>query len=480
MDTCNNLDINSIGKIQKFGYVITISKNDMKVCHVSNNICDLPFSILSEPTDFIDRYLNTCFIPETYNYMSKMIKELQENKNETFQECFVFEDNSYSLNLNETSSVYMFEILSGPEPHDINIPFLVGKYINEVFSADTKEEMLNVVFNFIRENTEYQRIIYYVFNPDFTGEVINEWMHVDIEDKIDPFIGLTFPSSDFPLPARLMYTSKPLRVINDTFSESIDIIGKSTLNLAKLISRGVHDVHIKYSRNMGILSSLSFGLFRDSDLVGIISCHSYDHVVIPNYNVCKMIEFLCHPFSKTLSRLENYRYSQMESSLNESLNIFSVQLDLETYIFENHIELMKFTGMDCVSILKEGNLPISYGDTVLVDSLNDLRKIKEIEHDYSGNICKPLRGVIYIQYFDDTFIVFYKKARIIETKWGGDPYHEKKIDDKGIPQPRTSFKKTTVSKYDISPRTEHQDRVCYLLYERFCIILESNMKPLKK
>jgi len=469
---CDSLDINNIGQIQNVGYVLAIDKKYMKICHVSSNMCDLPLSVLNEnAADFIDMDLSSCFLSEAYEHVHSMVKTLKlSEKNDTY---FIFEEKTYFLTVTDTSSEYVIEIVNTEIDYN-NFPSIFSKTMGGIVTCNSKEELFENISSLMMEYTEYQRLIMYEFNLDFSGKVVNEWINPNIRGRIDEFIDLTFPASDMPLPARRMYSIRPIRIIYDTSSEIVEILGRSPLNMSKLITRGVHKVHLEYTKNMGIKSSMSIGIFKDDgNLDSIVSAHSYDYVVKPTSIIFTILESMSKPFSQTLSRFKKDEFSKLELYLNLSLNKFSLDMDLLAYISEHHMKLMEITNTDCISLLEEGIDPISYGDIELLNPENDLVQIKLLEDDFLGYIEEPFRGVIYVVY-DKKTLVFFRNPKTIETKWGGDPNYVKKRDNNGCLIARKSFERHVTREHKVIPWTNNDEKCASIIYDRIVMLSELN------
>lgn len=445
MSECDSLDIHGIGKIQDFGFLVALNKMTMSVSHVSVNICDLKFSTLGDPSKFIGSSKSHCFCPEAVDVMEDMVERYTSKPHKTRAsglpvDSYVnYEGDSYVFVLDESASQFIFEIHRDTPP-DYDIVSLYAEVIKTIMESTSNHELFDESCRFIAEQAGYDRAMVYTFSEDMSGEVVYEWIDPSMYDSIEPYIGMRFPESDIPLPARMMYTLKPVRVIHDTSSKNVEVIGTSSLNLSRCVTRASHAVHTQYMKNMGVRSSLSLGILQGEDLWGLLSFHDYEKPVVPRNAFIRLVESICLPFSTVLENITRGDHIIREETLTSVLDKLFEYKYLKTYIADNYKELQRITNTDCIFI-REGESTESWGDTELAswsDDLSQLENKKVTTECYIGRIKGPVRGVIYIPH-GTTRVVFYQKPVVADTVWGGDPNHVKVKRPDGIPGPRGSF-----------------------------------------
>lgn len=116
------------------------------------------------------------------------------------------------------------------------------------------------------------RAVFYLFHDDGHGEVVAE----DARDDLEPYLGLHFPASDIPEPARRIYTVKGAQYIHDRDAVPAPIIGPdaATLDLSRAELRAISPHHLDYMRNMDVATSASFAIVDSGELRGMITCSS--------------------------------------------------------------------------------------------------------------------------------------------------------------------------------------------------------------
>jgi PAS domain S-box-containing protein len=127
----------------------------------------------------------------------------------------------------------------------------------------------------VRKLTEFDRVMLYKFDDDGHGEVI-------AEDKVmamESYLGLHFPESDIPQPAREMFLSNRIRAISDVHDDAVQLIPthnpltRQPTDLSRSMLRSPDPCHAEYLQNMGVSASLTISLIKDGRLWGIITCH---------------------------------------------------------------------------------------------------------------------------------------------------------------------------------------------------------------
>lgn len=126
----------------------------------------------------------------------------------------------------------------------------------------------------VRELTGYDRVMVYRFREDDSGEVIAEVR----DDDMEPYLGLRYPATDIPPPARRLYLRNRIRIIPDAGYAPVPVMPATTaegepLDMGQHVLRSVAPVHLEYLRNMGVAASMSISIISGGRLWGLIACH---------------------------------------------------------------------------------------------------------------------------------------------------------------------------------------------------------------
>src|SRR5205085_1476676 len=119
------------------------------------------------------------------------------------------------------------------------------------------------------------RVMLYKFDDDGHGSVVAEEKIASLES----YLGLHYPESDIPKPARKLFISNSIRSIPEASSEPVQIfpannpVSDRPIDLTNSILRSAAPCHLEYLHNMGVGSSLTISLIKDQKLWGLIACH---------------------------------------------------------------------------------------------------------------------------------------------------------------------------------------------------------------
>ena len=196
---------------------------------------------------------------------------------------FEYRDDAYAVSLSTTNRLCTnicveIEEIEGTEAAGEFYNTLVSLGRVMEFYADDRviKNACDTVFNLL-EN--YERGMVYQFRDDNSGEVLHEIKKPHITTS---YLGMRFPASDIPLPARQLYIKNGLRYIENVEAEAVPIISDGPVDLSHCRMRAVSKPHIVYLRNMGIVSSLSIAIVVEGELWGLFAFHGYSKPFKPS------------------------------------------------------------------------------------------------------------------------------------------------------------------------------------------------------
>lgn len=303
----------------------------------------------------------------------------------------------------------------------------------------------------------YDRGMVYRFNDDLSGEIIHEITNGTMKSS---YMGMRFPKSDIPLPARQLYITNGLRYIHDIESENIPIIagGDQSMDLAQIRMRAVARPHIIYLRNMGVKCSLSIAIVVSGELWGLLAFHGYKQSFKPSLHQ----RIAC----ETISKMVSVRIEAMEKK-NQSSRIIRMgdvllNLSAEITLSENlrkagEKSLLEILDCDIIVVNVQDRMDdddtdgICIGDESLKPSDKFWKKFSAYENrkifsnssrqplldmGLSENDCPPC-GVLFFRE-GRTQVMLGRAVRSRDVKWAGNP-DAPKLRIGGILNPRASF-----------------------------------------
>lgn len=346
-----------------------------------------------------------------------------------------------------------------------NIPFLSFYHlakasINQLESTSNLQDFCQIIVREVRKVTGFDRVMLYKFDQDGHGEVVAE----EKLDDMEAYLGLHYPESDIPQPARKMFLSNWIRVIPDAKIQSVELypshnpITNQATDLTLSILRSPYSCHLDYLHNMGVGASLTISLIKDQTLWGLIACHHRTPKQIP-YELRKACEFLGRVIFAEISTREetadhNYRMklSQVQTALVEWMSQEDNFIDGLTQHEPNLLELANASG----AAICFGGRWTTIGRTPPEDELNYLAQwlAKTVEGEIFYTDSLPLiysdaerfkdvaSGLLAIPISKRSFVLWFRPEVIQTVNWGGDPNNAYELQQAGNDLklcPRKSF-----------------------------------------
>ncbi|MFY8274274.1 ATP-binding protein [Pseudoalteromonas sp. SSDWG2] len=451
LTNCDKEPIHIPGAIQPYAYLIVIdSKN--RVCAYSDNVTELlgisHADVMGKNIAEIDQLdfeldlLNT--LPNTSDVViNGKPFSLHVTCKESQFICLEFE------------SAHNYLGRSGDEQP--RIQNIVQHYVN---SAD-EQSLYDAIAENIRNFTLYDRVMVYRFDKYWNGSVVAE----SKKEQLESFKGLHYPHTDIPAQARLLYTKKLTRLIeNVDYTPSPIITGddvKTPIDLTYIDSRSISPMHIKYLQNMGVKATLVMSIMVNDKLWGLIACHHYNANKPLNYYERQSCATLAVITSLFIEKLENARVFARQEQALQQLNFSSLCACLENP--SNNVEtidnLLQLTGSDGIAIV-EGKQFYVQGKTIspsVFDALvlasgkeSHSTKIESINalalgcdeselNGCAGAYVLPLSAIKEGQ--ELVYVVLFRKEITTVVNWAGNPTTKEfvTINDVETLSPRRSF-----------------------------------------
>ncbi len=179
----------------------------------------------------------------------------------------------------------------------------------------------------LRALTGFDRVMAYRFMPDWSGAVIAEALR---DPSVDSYLGLVFPASDIPAPARALYASNRLRLIPDAAAPQLPLRADAAtgpIDLSRAVLRGVAPVHLQYLSNMGVHASMSVAIaLPEADgatrLWGLLACHHQEGPLFIGHERRQAAETIAHALSWRLAELAERDELRRAEAMGRALSPF--------------------------------------------------------------------------------------------------------------------------------------------------------------
>ncbi|TXK62322.1 HWE histidine kinase domain-containing protein [Alkalisalibacterium limincola] len=273
---CDNAPIQFSGAIQPHGYLIACSMPGWIVRHVSVNVA----GFLGMPVaSMLGKSLDTLLPEELMHSLGNAATTVMM---EPGSQQRIAEGQLGTQRVRCDVCVYRSGALLHIEiePNEANPlrghdPLALAQgMITRLAGTTGLDEFHDRAVQQVRAMTGFDRVMIYRFLHDGSGKVIAESRRSGMES----YLGLHYPASDIPQPARELYRRNRLRCIEDAnytpvpIEPRVDEQGRP-LDLSQTGLRSVAPVHLEYLRNMGVGASMSVSVMCNGRLWGLIACH---------------------------------------------------------------------------------------------------------------------------------------------------------------------------------------------------------------
>jgi two-component system, chemotaxis family, sensor kinase Cph1 len=435
--------LHTLNQVQPHGAILVLQEPDMTVLQASRNVSKL---IGRTAEDLIGKSLEDIF--DSYQ-ADKLMQGLAAGNLDLMNPSKVWirrvgDDYGVFDAIVHRSADGFLVLELEPSLLQENIPFL-GFYhltrgsINQLEAGANLTQFFQTIVQEVRNVTGFDRVMLYRFDQDNHGEVVAESKLPEME----PYMGLHFPESDIPLPARKMFVSNWIRTIPDATVEPVDIyppLNPQThqpTDLTQSILRSPFPCHLEYLHNMGVGSSLTISLMKDQKLWGLIACHHRTPRQIP-YELRKACEFLGRViFSEIANREEeadhHYRMklSQVQTSLINAMSRHDNFIDALVQGDPNLLDLANASG---AAVCFNGRWTM-IGRTPSEEELTYLTQwlVQHVSEDVFYTDSLPqiyfeaerfkniASGLLAIPISKRSFVLWFRPEVIQTVNWGGDP-----------------------------------------------------------
>ena len=275
LSNCEREPIHIPGRIQPFGTLVAFTP-DFIITHVSANVNAVTGR---DPDDLIGEALGTLLPTATLDLIRSRMQALQNR--DAVERLFhkdVFGDGTlYDMALHLSDRTIVMETERSSDGQATDYVGFVRPMIDRVQASDSVEAACQMAARQLRALTDYDRVMVYKMDANYSGEVIAEAKSPKVETS---YLNLRYPASDIPAQARAMYLRNLLRIIADVDAEPVPILPAPTaatppLDLSISTTRAVSPIHLEYLRNMGVQATLVISVVVRGKLWGMLACHHY-------------------------------------------------------------------------------------------------------------------------------------------------------------------------------------------------------------
>ncbi|ALF52723.1 histidine kinase [Nostoc piscinale CENA21] len=442
---CDQEPINIPGYIQPFGVLLALELPQLKILQASKNTSEffgipatdlighnLTFLFGSEQIQLIIDSLQQEILP--FVYLFELKSEIHQFSGEITQKLFLG-------TIQRSQNVFILEL--EPRSYTKSSPFLgychlLEQTVSQLTTARNSLELFQIIVKEVRKITQFDRVMLYRLEADYSGVVIAE----DKPSHLESYLDLHYPASDIPAQARQLYYEKCLRLIPNINYQPVKLTpSHPLLDLSTVTLRSVSPWHLEYLHNMGVTATLCISLVNQNRLWGMIACHHYTPKNV-DYEIRKICEFIGQFASIQLlnqQEIELNFYRQQVKTIQEQLRqALSNELDYIGNVFKrNESNLLNLVQAQGVAILLEeqltliGQTPSDSDMRKLINWLSEQNRQEIFYTDSLPQIYPPARkfkdkvsGILAISIFLNQrsyHIIWLRPEQVQTVNWAGNP-----------------------------------------------------------
>ena len=364
-----------------------------------------------------------------------------------------------------THGGFLFLELEPFDPKDRNdfLSFynITRTVIDEIQNARTFESLSEVIVRHVRSITGFDRTLVYKFDDDGSGHVIAEAKNDDLE----PLLGLHYPATDVPKPARALYLLNYIRSIADVNSKTAALPPHpqtgEPFDLSHANLRSVSPIHIEYLQNMGVRASMSISLVHEGRLWGLVACHNYAAPKYVPYEVRTACEFLGKVMSLNLVSKQDRASLEYQLRIQDILatliDTLSVSIDIPADLRANSDRLRQLVNAQGLGICFQGQIELFGTTPEPSDVIDFIQNWSEAEpnRDLLYTDCTRKRYpraasfqdvasgamLLYLSRTENSYIIWFRPEIVQSVRWAGNPNKDAKRETDGTLtlSPRQSF-----------------------------------------
>lgn len=314
--TAKNVDLTSCDRelvqypeaIQPHGAMLTVDEQTNLVMHASANCAEFigkaPGAALGQNIASVLGPAWTA-LPRTLHQMP-----LDTGPVNVARESFLGTEGGFNLFAHRCGGLIILELekaSQAPSGDVSNLYSIVRADIARLQQTKNLKEFFDLAVERIRAFTGYDRVMAYRFDHDGSGHVTAE----SRRDDLEAYLGLHYPATDIPAPARRLFGLSWIRHLPDVDYVPVPILAmKSPLvtgpvDMSFAILRSVSVMYTGYLKNMGVHSTMVMPLMKEGKLWGLISAMHHSGPRHIPHETRMAAEFLAHTLSLLMSAKED-------------------------------------------------------------------------------------------------------------------------------------------------------------------------------
>lgn len=337
---------------------------------------------------------------------------------------------------------------------------IISEFDSRIQHTQKLKTLLSKMIVFLRQTFHFDKAMVYQFDTDCTGTVVAE----SSVQAMSSYLGLKFPSTDVPKPARQMLRQVPFRYTPDVHYQGLDVTTsadiKQYLQLTTCRVSPVAPVHKNYLNNMGVRASLTIPLIIDNKLWGLIAFHhrQVKHISPINRQLLRILANNLQLAIQHKNILQDQKNADQAITLQNHLKEIAACAGTDIWQALKRLQASLFQVLRCQGFALVANDKIyTYGQTpskhnikIFLQWVNQYHS----ENFYTNHLPKLDKrfenwrqygcGVYSVRLLlkDEYYFIIFRKELQKEVTWAGNPNEAYHINEQtGHYTPRASFER---------------------------------------
>lgn len=452
MENCENEEIQYVGAVQPYGWLLGTAVGTQLATHVSDNVQGMTGLSVD---DVLGMSLDELFSEQILHTIRNASGHSTITQQREHIGTVTVGSGDFDLTMHVAGEVAVFELIPVNPEHDAVTSFSKAQaMLNRLSTIDDVDELLSESVAELRWFSGFDRVKVYRFLSDGSGEIVAE----DTRYGVDSFLGLRFPASDVPQSARRLYATTPMRSISDVSGVQAQLVaadGQPDIDLSLAVLRGHVPVHSLYLKNMGVGATLSLPIVIDGEMWGLFAFHHLEpkHLSSAESLVSELLGRSLSILIQAATERQRRRY--LDHCLQISASLFGPNdspVGFGAYWDSASSELHELISCDGVAfVLKDkvmayGDCPTEEGMRALVSQTqvvgDDIQSFESLAEVIPGDLCRSSAGALVLTDpvpLSDA-LIFFRNETSSEVRWAGNPEKDLIEEDDGLRlNPRSSF-----------------------------------------
>ncbi len=461
LSNCDREQVQYSGAVQPHNALVTVTEPDLKIVQFSANLAD--FLGLTK-SGFQNLTLTDLLgAPQTEQLRQRAARESLVNVPPVHVLRLEIGERKFHVFAHRIDGVLVLEFENAsPEQEVTDLYGDMRAVIAKLQNTEGVQAFLDLAVQEIGRFTGFERVLAYEFLPDGSGYVISE----SAQEGLESYLGLHYPASDIPKPARRLFSLTWLRHLPDVDYTPVPIVPDlnpatgAPLDLSYVAGRHVSVMYSKYLQNMGVKSTMVMTLLKNSELWGLVSCMSQSSTKYVRYETRMACEFLAHMVSLLMGAKEDaeaFEYKlKMSSVANQLIGFASREKSPCDGLVLHEPTLLSAVQAQGSAILNNGKvtaLGVSPGDAELCELAKWLAEREDpifvtgnLSAHYAPAAAYPgvASGLLAARLSPSgsDVMLWFRPEMVANVSWAGDPRKPVEVvnlDAETRLQPRTSF-----------------------------------------